>query len=75
MWWRSHAVADAVMRELAEALREHLDDETCSFDHNGCCQMHGDFGIGVYGEVRPCYMVAHRALVARYDRMTGGPKC
>ncbi len=53
-----------LIRRLADSLDFQLDDETCSFDHNGCCQMHGDFGIGVYGDSRPCYMVTARELIA-----------
>lgn len=65
----SSRVADDVIRELAEALRGHLDDDECSFDHNGCCQAHGDFSIGKYGEARACYMVRDRALLARVERL------
>lgn len=68
---RRLAERDDVIRELADALRGHLDDEECSFDHNGCCQMHGDFSIGKHGRDGRCYMVEHRALVARYDAMVG----
>jgi hypothetical protein len=63
----SHAVADDVMRELAEALRWNIDDDECSFDHHGGCQTHDQNE----GEAE-CMMVQMRRIVARYDRMTGG---
>lgn len=45
-----------MFHKLRDALRALVDDEPCSFDHHGYCQVHGPGGI-------PCEMqVAHDAL-------------
>lgn len=61
------AVIEAQERTIADLkglLREHTDNEKCSFDHHGYCQTHGDFGIEP-GDI--CYMERSRRAVGESE--------
>ncbi len=53
--------SEASRKELLEALENYIDDETCSFDHHGCCQTH-------YGD--PCRNQQAKAAIAK-DKAVG----
>lgn len=55
---------DATIVELKGLLREHTDNEKCSFDHHGYCQTHSDFGIEP-GDI--CYMERSRRAVGESE--------
>ena len=55
---------DATIAELKGLLREHTDNEKCSFDHHGYCQTHSDFSIEP-GDI--CYMERSRRAVGESE--------
>ena len=63
----SRPIPEEVLRQAVELLRQHVDTDPCSIDHNGNCQAHLWFD---WGETR-CRQERTKRFLAEYGKDTG----